>query len=90
MQANHTLNDVTLGIQMLEVGAAFLETDVALAKTPVSSGSTTVTPTNDDISIVYSDTMAYASPASLNVGLKNQRRLLSTSLSGIYAILAGA
>ncbi|KAJ7071963.1 hypothetical protein C8F01DRAFT_1101994 [Mycena amicta] len=67
LQANHTLNDVALGIQMLEVGAAFLKADVTLAKTPVSAGSTTVTPTNDDVSITYSDVMA----------------LLSTTLSGV-------
>ncbi|KAJ7059623.1 hypothetical protein C8F01DRAFT_1026288 [Mycena amicta] len=67
LQANHTLNDATLGKQMQDVGTAFQTARTALSRTAVSVGSTTVTPTNDDISIVYSEVMA----------------LLSTSLSGV-------
>lgn len=57
LQAEHKFSDVTVGEQMLSLGAAFLKADVGLARTPVSSGSTTVSPTNDDISITYSDVM---------------------------------
>ncbi|KAJ7268449.1 POXA3b laccase small subunit [Mycena rebaudengoi] len=67
LQANHQLSDITLGQQLLSVGAAFVAADIHLRGIPVSSGSTTVRPTNDDISIVYADAM----------------QLLSSSLSGI-------
>ncbi|KAJ7186438.1 hypothetical protein C8R46DRAFT_1057194 [Mycena filopes] len=53
---------------MLTLGAAFLKADVGLAKIPASSGSTTVSPTNDEISIAYSDIM----------------QLVSTTLSGVF------
>ncbi|KAJ7898678.1 POXA3b laccase small subunit [Mycena olivaceomarginata] len=67
LQAQHKFSDITIGAQMIELGAAFLKADVALARTPASSGSTTVSPTNDEVSITYSDVM----------------QLLSTSLSGV-------
>ncbi|KAJ6589385.1 POXA3b laccase small subunit [Mycena capillaripes] len=67
LQAQHKFSDITIGEEMLQLGAAFLKADVSLAKTPVSSGSTTASPTNDDISITYSDVM----------------QLVSTSLSGV-------
>ncbi|KAJ6613754.1 POXA3b laccase small subunit [Mycena sp. CBHHK59/15] len=67
LQAQHKFSDITIGEQMLSLGAAFLKADVGLARTPVSSGSTTASPTNDDISITYSDVM----------------QLVATSLSGI-------
>ncbi|KAJ7905893.1 POXA3b laccase small subunit [Mycena leptocephala] len=67
LQAQHKFNDITIGEQMLGLGASFLKADIGLAKTPVSSGSTTVSPTNDDISITFSDVM----------------QLVSTSLSGV-------
>ncbi|KAF7361020.1 Small subunit of laccase POXA3a [Mycena sanguinolenta] len=67
LMAQHKVNDNTIGEQMLELGAAFAAADAALARVPASSGSTTVSPTNDDISITYSDVM----------------QLLSSSLSGI-------
>jgi hypothetical protein len=57
LQAQHKFNDITIGEQMLGLGASFLKADIGLAKTPVSSGSTTVSPTNDDISITFSDVM---------------------------------
>ncbi|KAJ6608698.1 POXA3b laccase small subunit [Mycena sp. CBHHK59/15] len=67
LQANHTLNPTTLAKQMASLTAAFNKTATSLAATSVSSGSTTVDPTNDDISITYSDTM----------------QLTASSLSGI-------
>ncbi|KAF7334599.1 Small subunit of laccase POXA3a [Mycena venus] len=67
LQAQHKFSDITIGEQMLELGAAFLKADVGLTKTQVSSGSTTVSPTNDEISITYSDVM----------------QLVSSSLSGV-------
>ncbi|KAJ7122655.1 hypothetical protein C8R43DRAFT_1032201 [Mycena crocata] len=67
LMAQHKVNDITIGEQMLRLGASFLEADVGLARTPASSGSTTVSPTNDEISITYSDVI----------------QLLSTSLSAI-------
>ncbi|KAJ7025968.1 hypothetical protein C8F04DRAFT_1126894 [Mycena alexandri] len=68
LQAQHKFSDITVGEQMLALGAAFLKADVGLAKIPASSGSTTISPTNDDISIRYSDVM----------------QLVSTSLSGVF------
>ncbi|KAJ7284554.1 POXA3a laccase small subunit [Mycena rebaudengoi] len=65
--ANHTLSDATLRTQMTSIGDAFSKAKTDLAAIPVSSGSTTVRPTNDDISITYADAL----------------QLLSSSLSGI-------
>ncbi|KAJ7659247.1 POXA3b laccase small subunit [Mycena polygramma] len=67
LQAQHKFSDTTVGEQMVQLGTAFSKADASLAKTPVSSGSTTVSPTNDDISITYSDVM----------------QLVSSSLSGV-------
>ncbi|KAJ7720019.1 POXA3b laccase small subunit [Mycena metata] len=68
LQAQHKFSDITVGEQMLALGAAFIKADVGLAKIPASNGSTTVSPTNDDISIAYSDIM----------------QLVSTTLSGVF------
>ncbi|KAJ7284553.1 POXA3b laccase small subunit [Mycena rebaudengoi] len=67
LQANHTLNSNTLGAQMTSIGNTFSRARTSLAATPISSGSTTVKPTNDDISITYADAI----------------QLLAASLSGI-------
>ncbi|KAJ7116479.1 POXA3b laccase small subunit [Mycena epipterygia] len=57
LQANHTLSDTTMGQQMATLESAFNQTANSLAATAVSAGSTTVSPTNDDLSITYSDVM---------------------------------
>ncbi|KAJ7479690.1 POXA3b laccase small subunit [Mycena latifolia] len=67
LQAQEKFSDVTIGEQMLVLATAFVKADLGLARTPVSNGSTTVKPTNDDISITYSDVM----------------QLVATHLSGI-------
>jgi len=67
MQANHTATDGTVGTQVNNLITAFTNVQSALAATAVSSGSTTVTPTNDDISIIYADVM----------------QLISTGFSGL-------
>ncbi|KAF7324930.1 hypothetical protein MKEN_00535300 [Mycena kentingensis (nom. inval.)] len=69
IQANQTLNDVTLGRVMVDIGLTWTQAAATLRTTPVSDGSTTVHPTNDEISTTYGDALA----------------LLSTSLSGIKA-----
>ncbi|KAG6864471.1 hypothetical protein C0991_009305 [Blastosporella zonata] len=58
MQANHTATDGTVGTQINSLITAFTTAQTALAATPVSIGSTTVSPTNDDISIIYADVMS--------------------------------
>ncbi|KAJ6468366.1 POXA3b laccase small subunit [Mycena sanguinolenta] len=67
--ANQTSSDTTIGSQMTALESAYNQTAANLAATPISSGSTTVSPTNDDIGITYSDAM----------------QLTATSLSGIIA-----
>jgi len=57
MQANHTATDGTVGTQVNQLITAFTTAHDALASTAVSSGSTTVAPTNDAISIIFSDVM---------------------------------
>jgi len=67
LQADHQMNTATLGTQITSIEMAFKQMDTSLAATPVSSGSTTVSPTNDDISITLSDAV----------------QLVATSLSGV-------
>ncbi|KAG6907281.1 hypothetical protein DXG01_009586 [Tephrocybe rancida] len=67
MEANHTATDGTIGTQANALITAFTTAQTQLAATAVSSGSTTVTPTNDDISIIYADLM----------------QIVATSLSGL-------
>ncbi|KAF7375234.1 Poxa3b laccase small subunit [Mycena sanguinolenta] len=67
--ANQTSSDTTIGSQMAALESSYNRTAADLAATAISSGSTTVSPTNDDISITYSDAM----------------QLTATSLSGIIA-----
>ncbi|KAJ7898607.1 hypothetical protein B0H14DRAFT_3853039 [Mycena olivaceomarginata] len=69
LEANHRLSTSTLSSQMLTIETAFKKMTTSLAATPVSSGSTTVSPTNDEISITLSDAM----------------QLVATSLSGVMA-----
>ncbi|KAJ7136867.1 hypothetical protein C8R44DRAFT_868961 [Mycena epipterygia] len=69
LEANHSLSSATLAPQMTTIENAFSSATAKLKATPVSSGSTTVSPTNDDISITFSDAM----------------QLVATSLSGIKA-----
>ncbi|KAF8168676.1 POXA3b laccase small subunit [Mycena galopus ATCC 62051] len=69
IQANHTMNAETLGNQITMIETTFRNMDNSISATPVSSGSTTVSPTNDDISITLSDAM----------------QLVATSLSGVLA-----
>ncbi|KAG6877404.1 hypothetical protein C0993_007741 [Termitomyces sp. T159_Od127] len=58
LQANQTDTDGTIGAQVNTLITAFNTAESALAATPVSSGSTTVIPTNDDISILFADVMS--------------------------------
>ncbi|KAJ7191937.1 hypothetical protein GGX14DRAFT_528577 [Mycena pura] len=67
LQADHKLSTSTLATQMTALEMEFTNATKQLAAIPVSSGSTTVHPTNDDISITLADAIA----------------LVSTSLSGI-------
>ncbi|KAJ7835569.1 hypothetical protein B0H14DRAFT_1133073 [Mycena olivaceomarginata] len=67
IQANHTINSATLGNQFTKLENTFKNMDNQLLATPVSSGSTTVSPTNDEISVTLSDAM----------------QLVATSLSGV-------
>ncbi|KAJ7238286.1 POXA3b laccase small subunit [Mycena haematopus] len=69
LQASHKMTTSTLGSQMTALDTAFKKMDTSLAATPVSSGSTTVSPTNDDIGVTLSDAV----------------QLVATSLSGIIA-----
>ncbi|KAF7335538.1 Small subunit of laccase POXA3a [Mycena venus] len=69
IQANHTMNSATLGNQFSKMETTFKNMDNQLLATPVSSGSTTVSPTNDEISITLSDSM----------------QLVASSLSGVQA-----
>ncbi|KAJ7073511.1 POXA3b laccase small subunit [Mycena belliarum] len=57
LQAQQKFSDATIGEQMRILGTAFFKADVSLARTPVSSGSTTVRPTNEDISVIYGEVM---------------------------------
>ncbi|KAG6843436.1 hypothetical protein H0H93_001049 [Arthromyces matolae] len=54
-QANHTATDGTIGSQVNTLITAFTNAETALAATAVSAGSTTVLPTNDDISIIVAN-----------------------------------
>ncbi|TFK40156.1 POXA3b laccase small subunit [Crucibulum laeve] len=67
MQANGTANDATIGAQINQLVTAFNTTTSGLKSTAVSSGSNTTSPTNDDISITFSDVM----------------QLVATGLSGL-------
>ncbi|KAJ6570105.1 POXA3b laccase small subunit [Mycena vulgaris] len=67
--ANQTSSDATIGQQMATLNNVFNQTLTDLAATPVSAGSTTVKPTNDDISITFGDAL----------------QIVSSSLSGIIA-----
>ncbi|KAJ7064652.1 POXA3b laccase small subunit [Mycena amicta] len=69
LQANHTLSQTTLAPQFTTMENAFTTADTKLAAVPVSSGSTTVSPTNDEIGVVLADAVA----------------LVATTLSGIVA-----
>lgn len=57
MQANHTATDGTVGAQINQLITVFNNAANALTANGVSSGSTTVAPTNDDISIIFGDAM---------------------------------
>ncbi|RDB25781.1 hypothetical protein Hypma_006416 [Hypsizygus marmoreus] len=61
MQANHSATDGTIGTQVNQLITAFTSAASALLSTPISSGSTTVRPTNDDISIIFADIMQLTS-----------------------------
>ncbi|KAG5354142.1 hypothetical protein C0989_007505 [Termitomyces sp. Mn162] len=53
--ANETIDNANVAVQVNTLITAFNNVTSALAATPVSSGSTTVLPTNDDISILFAD-----------------------------------
>jgi hypothetical protein len=57
MQASKTLNDQTLGPQVNNLITAFNDATNNLAATPVSSGSDSIMPTNDDISVIMADVL---------------------------------
>ncbi|KAJ7593522.1 hypothetical protein C8J56DRAFT_780176 [Mycena floridula] len=59
--ASHKANDATVGPQINQIVTAFNATTSGLAATPVSSGSTTVMPTNDDISITFASVISLVS-----------------------------
>ncbi|KAJ7040030.1 POXA3b laccase small subunit [Mycena alexandri] len=58
LQASHKLNTATLSTQFTTMEKAFTTLRTTLAATPVSSGSTTVSPTNDEIGVTLSDAVA--------------------------------
>ncbi|KAJ7164377.1 hypothetical protein C8R46DRAFT_1099387 [Mycena filopes] len=69
LQADHQLNTATLNTQFTNMENSFTTLRTTLAGTPVSSGSTTVSPTNDEIGVTLSDAV----------------QLVATTLSGITA-----
>ncbi|KAK7018299.1 Poxa3b laccase small subunit [Favolaschia claudopus] len=69
LMASHTFNTATLSAQFTRMENTFNQMRTSLASTPRSSGSTTVTPTNDDISLTLAEAV----------------QLVSASLSGVKA-----
>ncbi|KAJ7352370.1 hypothetical protein DFH08DRAFT_934784 [Mycena albidolilacea] len=67
LMANQTSSDATIGPQFTALEVAFNKTTTTLAATAVSDGSTTVSPTNDDISITYSDVLQLTSTSLSNI-----------------------
>ncbi|KAG7444870.1 POXA3b laccase small subunit [Guyanagaster necrorhizus] len=53
LQASHQANDTTVGEQINDLVTVFQVAAEDLSNIPVSAGSTTVMPTNDDISITF-------------------------------------
>ncbi|KAK0470089.1 POXA3b laccase small subunit [Desarmillaria tabescens] len=53
LQASHQANDSTIGEQIDDLTTVFRVAAQDLSNIPVSAGSTTVSPTNDDISITF-------------------------------------
>ncbi|KAJ7627065.1 hypothetical protein FB45DRAFT_920586 [Roridomyces roridus] len=69
LQANHSLNSVTLATQLTILEARLQSATTQLANTTTSAGSVTVSPTNDELGDTFGETM----------------QLVTTSLSGISA-----
>ncbi|KAJ7510477.1 hypothetical protein B0H11DRAFT_1701638 [Mycena galericulata] len=54
-QVYHTASDTTIGQQISNLEAAFSKATQRLSSTPAGAGSTTVSPTNDEIRNTFSD-----------------------------------
>ncbi|KAF7318732.1 hypothetical protein HMN09_00385400 [Mycena chlorophos] len=89
LQANHTLNQNTLTRMFSTLENTFQNAKNQLAATAVSSGSTTTTPTDDDISITLAD--AYALVATALSGVKASGTVpgFATLVSNLDPILTG-
>ncbi|KAG5721030.1 hypothetical protein E4T56_gene17960 [Termitomyces sp. T112] len=81
LQANETIDNANVAVQVNTLITAFNNVTSALAATPVSSGSTTVLPTNDDISILFADCtslLASAFSSTMTDSVKSFTSNLST------------
>ncbi|KAK0204534.1 POXA3b laccase small subunit [Desarmillaria ectypa] len=58
LQASHKANDSTVGEQISDLITVFRAAAEDLSNIPVSSGSTTIRPTNDDISVTFATVLS--------------------------------
>jgi len=90
LQAGEKANDSTIKPQVDALSSAFSNATTTLKGIAVSSGSTTVSPTNDDISVIFGDVMQGL--ASTFSGLNNLTVTvpsLQTFLSALDPVVAG-
>ncbi|KAJ7454687.1 POXA3b laccase small subunit [Mycena latifolia] len=88
--ANQTLSDTTVGQQMAMLNTAFNKTATGLAGTAVSAGSTTVKPTNDDVSVTYADSLQLVASTLSGIKATGKVPSFSTMVSTLDPIMAKA
>lgn len=86
LQANNTASDGSVDPIIQQMVTSFTDASSALNAIPVGSGSTTVQPTNVELSRVFGETLQYVRALFPDTGrLTVANRNLATGLSGLQA-----
>jgi len=90
MQANGTATDGTIGVQMQQMDAAYTSAASALLAIPVSAGSTTVQPTNIEISRVFGETLQFVASGTSGLGEQGTVPTFNAMLAQLDPLVANA
>ncbi|KAF9496658.1 POXA3b laccase small subunit [Pleurotus eryngii] len=90
LQAQERATDATIGEQITQLATAFQTSTSDFAQIPISSGSTTDSPTNDEISVFYADGLQQVASGLSGLGQIPELTSLSSMMTALDPTIAAS
>ncbi|KAF4597191.1 hypothetical protein EYR40_007642 [Pleurotus pulmonarius] len=90
LQASQRATDATIGAQIAQLVTAFQTSTSDFTQTPISSGSTTDSPTNDEVSVFYADGLQQVASGLSGLGQIPNLTTLSSMMTSLDPAMAAS